>query len=196
MGATPSYRESNRARLREALVAAARDLTVQRGWDSVRMVDVATAAGVSRQTVYNEFDGRDGLAEALALSEIRAFLATVRAELFEHGADIRAAGHAAILRTLQEAGRNPLVRAILTSARGGADELLPFLTTRSSALLAVGGGIIAEWAAAYLPLVPPATVAIAADSVIRLTISHVLQPLETTAASAEAITAVFVRLLT
>ncbi len=196
MGATPSYRESNRARLREALVGAARDLTVAHGWDGVRMVDVATAAGVSRQTVYNEFGGRDGLAEALAMSEIRMFVAAVRAELFAHGPDVRAAVHAAVLRTLQEAARNPLVRAILTNDRGGADHLLPFLTTRSAALLAAGGAIVAEWAEKHLPEVPPATVAVAADSAIRLTISHVLQPLETTTASADAVTDVFVRLLT
>ena len=182
-------------RLRETLVTAARDLTLARGWDAVRMVDVATAAGVSRQTVYNEFEGRDGLAEALAVSETRRFMAMIRAELFAHGSDVRAAGHAAILRTLQEAAGNPLVRAILTSGRGSADERLPFFTTRSAALLAAGGTIIAEWAAAELPDIPADRVALAADSAIRLTISHVVQPLESTAASADAVTTVFVRLL-
>src|SRR5689334_7289549 len=121
METTSSYRESNRARLRQALIRAARDLTVEHGWESVRMVDVAKAVGVSRQTVYNEFDGRAGLAEALAVSEVRHFAQRVRAELFRHGADVRAAGYAALLLTLDEAARNPLVAAILTSGRGGAD---------------------------------------------------------------------------
>lgn len=195
MGGTPTYREANRARLREALIAAARALTVEHGWHGVRMADVAAAAGVSRQTVYNEFGGRDGLAEALALGEMREFVAMVRAEMFAHGADVRPAAHAAVSRTLLEAGRNPLVRAVLTSGRGGADELLPYLTTRSAALLEAGGAVIAEWAAAHLPEVAPARVAFTADATIRLTISHVLQPLESVEASADAIAEVFVRLM-
>jgi AcrR family transcriptional regulator len=195
MGGTPTYRESNRARLREALVAAARELTVAHGWEGVRMADVAGAAGVSRQTVYNEFGGRDGLAEALALEEMRQFVAMVRAEMLAHGGDARKAAQAAIARALLEAARNPLVRAILTSGRGGADELLPYLTTRSAALLAAGGEVIAEWAAEHRPEIAPERVALAADSTIRLTISHVLQPLATPEASAEAVAEVFVRLL-
>src|SRR5690348_8092281 len=117
MEPVPSYRDANRARLRETLVSVARELTVRQGWDKVRMADVAKAAGVSRQTVYNEFDGRPGLAQALVVRETEQFTAAVRAELFRHGADVRAAARAALLRTLTEADGNPLIRAILTSAR-------------------------------------------------------------------------------
>jgi len=195
MGGTPSYRESNRARLREALIAAARDLTVARGWDAVRMVDVARAAGVSRQTVYNEFDGRAGLAEALAVSEMATFVRRVRTELFRHGGDARAACYAAVLLTLAEAARNPLVRAILTSGRGGADELLPYLTTRSDVVLDAAGTVLTEWAGVHLPDVPPATTALVTDAVIRLTVSHVMLPRDTPAGTATTLAEVFVRLL-
>ncbi|GAA2658342.1 TetR family transcriptional regulator [Paractinoplanes durhamensis] len=195
MAATSSYRESNRARLRSALIRAARDLTVQHGWESVRMVDVAKAVGVSRQTVYNEFDGRAGLAEALAASEVQQFAQRVRTELFAHKADIRAAAYAATLMTLDEAGRNPLVRAILTSTRGGADELLPYLTTRSEIVLTEAGGALREWAAAFLPDRPPDTLALAIDAVIRLTVSHIMLPRDTPAGTATALAEVFVRLL-
>jgi AcrR family transcriptional regulator len=195
MESAPSYRETSRARLRETLVSAARDLTVTNGWESVRMVDVARAAGVSRQTVYNEFGGRDGLAEAIAVREIEQFTAAVRTELFAHGSDVRAAAHAAVLHTLREAAANALVRAILTSARGGADELLPFLTTRSQAVLTLAGGVIAEWAGTLLPGSDPAVVAFAGDSVIRLTVSHIMLPAAAPEVTAEALADVFVRLL-
>jgi AcrR family transcriptional regulator len=194
MAATSSYRESNRARLRQALIRAARDLTVEHGWESVRMVDVAKAVGVSRQTVYNEFGGRPGLAEALAATEVRLFAQRVRAKLFEHGADIRAAGYAAIVLALEEAARNPLVRAILTSTRG-ADELLPYLTTRSGIVLTEAGGVLREWAATHLPDVPPDLVALATDAAIRLTVSHIMLPRDTPEATATALAEVFVRLL-
>ncbi|GIM95984.1 TetR family transcriptional regulator [Paractinoplanes toevensis] len=195
MEATSSYRESNRARLRQALIRAARDLTVEHGWESVRMVDVATAVGVSRQTVYNEFDGRAGLAEALAVSEVRQFAQRIRTELFTRGGDIRAAGYAAIVLTLQEAAGNPLVRAVLTSTRGGADELLPYLTTRSEIVLTEAGDVLREWAAAFLPDTPPDTVALAIDAVIRLTVSHIILPRDTPTGTATSLAEIFVRLL-
>ena len=189
------YREANRARLRESLILAARSLAVAHGWAEVRMAEVAKAAGVSRQTVYNEFVSRAGLAESLALREIEQFTAEVRKRLFAHGGDVRAAGHSAILHCLEEAVRNPLVHAILTSASGGADELLPFLTTRSGAVLTTAGAVIREWAQAHLPDVEPATVALAAESIVRLTVSHIVLPLASPAESADALTEVFVRLL-
>ena len=190
-----SNRDAGRARLRDALVGAARDLTVAHGWAGVRMVDVARAAGVSRQTVYNEFDGRAGLAEAIAVREIERFVHAVRTELFAHGADVRAAAYAAVLHTLREAAGNALVRAILTSARGGADELLPYLTTRSDAALALAGAVIAEWAAVHLPEAGAEEVALAGDAVIRLTISHIMLPSGTPEATAAALAEVFHRLL-
>ncbi|MEV4706356.1 TetR family transcriptional regulator [Actinoplanes sp. NPDC049316] len=195
MTSAPSYREATRARLRESLIAAARALTVAHGWDNVRMADVASAAGVSRQTVYNEFEGRPGLAEALATAEIRHFVAAVREELLAHGPDVRAAAHAAILHTLREAEVNPLVRAVLTSARGGADELLPYLTTRSGLVLEAAGAVIEEWAAAHLPDAGPGVVRLAAESIVRLTVSHIVLPLAEPATTATALAEVFVRLL-
>jgi AcrR family transcriptional regulator len=190
-----SYREANRARLRDTLVTVARDLTVKNGWDKVRMADVARAAGVSRQTVYNEFEGRPGLAEALAMREIEQFTAAVRTELFRHGDNVEAAAHAAILHTLTAADGNPLIKAILTNVRGGADELLSFLTTRSDVLLAAACTVIEEWAAAFLPDKPAAVVARASDSIVRLAVSHIMLPAGTPAESAASLTEVFVRLL-
>ncbi len=190
-----SYRADNRSRLRDALITAARDLTVARGWENVRMADVAAAAGVSRQTVYNEFEGRPGLAEALARREIEAFTAGIRKHLSAHGADVRAAGYAAVRHALEEAAVNPLVRAILTSARGGADELLPYLTTRADVVLAAAGEVVRDWAAAHLPDVDDARVAVAAESIIRLTVSHIVLPLAPPEQTAAVLADVLVRLL-
>ena len=195
MESTPSYREANRHRLREALVSAARELAVAKGWDNVRMADVAAAAGVSRQTVYNEFDGRPGLAEALALREIQAFVAQIRGRLFAHGADVRAAGEAAVLHALQEAAANPLVHTILTGSRGGADELLPYLTTRSDLVLEAAGAVVREWAASCLPDLDEALVSVAAESIVRLTVSHIVLPLAPAPRTASALADVLVRLL-
>ncbi|MFJ8585058.1 TetR/AcrR family transcriptional regulator [Streptomyces sp. NPDC093595] len=59
---------------REALLDAARAALADLPWTAVRMVDVAAAAGVSRQTLYNEFGSKEGLARALLRSEADAYL--------------------------------------------------------------------------------------------------------------------------
>lgn len=48
------------------------------------MADIAAAVGVSRQTVYNEFGGKDELARALLVREASRFLAQVEAALEDH----------------------------------------------------------------------------------------------------------------
>ncbi|KIF03224.1 TetR family transcriptional regulator, partial [Streptomyces sp. RSD-27] len=50
---------------RESLLEAAEAALSARPWPAVRMVEVATSAGFSRQTLYNEFGGKDGLGRAL-----------------------------------------------------------------------------------------------------------------------------------
>lgn len=50
---------------RESLLQAAEAALSARPWPAVRMVEVAAAAGVSRQTLYNEFGGKEGLGRAL-----------------------------------------------------------------------------------------------------------------------------------
>ncbi|MEU9506463.1 TetR family transcriptional regulator [Micromonospora sp. NPDC048170] len=173
-------------RTRDSIVEAARTLTVATGWDGVRMGAVARAAGVSRQTVYNEFGTRAGLAEALARREIDRFVGDVRALLHTHADDVRAAAYATISHTLTEASGDPLIKAVLTSNRGGSDELLPYLTTRSELVLAEATEVLLEWAGTALPGADRAAVTFATDSVVRLVISHIIlpgAPVEQTAAA-------------
>ncbi|GGX90844.1 TetR/AcrR family transcriptional regulator [Streptomyces hiroshimensis] len=113
---------------RELLLDAAFAALRTRPWNGVRMVDVAAAAGVSRQTLYNEFGSKDGLARALVRREAEAFLTGVERALAAAPAtaappagaaadagDRCAAAACWILRT---ARANPLVRAALTGCRG------------------------------------------------------------------------------
>ena len=60
---------------REALLDAAYEAIVAGDWTGARMADLAARAGVSRQTLYNEFGNRDQLAAALALREAERFRA-------------------------------------------------------------------------------------------------------------------------
>ncbi|MER5827018.1 helix-turn-helix domain-containing protein, partial [Streptomyces mirabilis] len=73
---------------RESLLDAAYTALAHRPWSTVRMVDVAAVAGVSRQTLYNEFGSKEGLARALVRREADGFLAGVERALATH-ADAR-----------------------------------------------------------------------------------------------------------
>ncbi|MEV7328693.1 TetR family transcriptional regulator [Micromonospora sp. NPDC093244] len=186
--------DSPRQRLRDTIVDAARTRTIAAGWDAVRMGGVATTAGVSRQTVYNEFGSKAGLAEALARREVDRFVGEVRAALLAHGSDVHAGAYAAIERTLTTAAENPLVKAILTSARGGSDELLPYLTTRAEVVLTEASGALIDWAGDHLPGADQAALAFAADTIVRLVVSHIVLPRSPIDQTATALTDLAVRL--
>ncbi|GGZ89889.1 TetR/AcrR family transcriptional regulator [Streptomyces bluensis] len=98
---------------RESLLDAAYTALARRPWPAVRMVDVAAAAGVSRQTLYNEFGSKEGLARALVRREADAYLAGVDRALATP-ADPRERLAAAAEWTVSAARGNALIKAMLT----------------------------------------------------------------------------------
>ncbi|MGW8061579.1 TetR/AcrR family transcriptional regulator [Streptomyces ziwulingensis] len=99
---------------RESLLDAAGAALARRSWSAVRMVDVAAAAGVSRQTLYNEFGSKDGLARALVRREADRYLAGVESALSGGPGDLRERLAATAEWTASAARDNALVRALLT----------------------------------------------------------------------------------
>src|SRR4051794_25272880 len=106
-------REAMMPAARESLLDAAYTALARRPWSAVRMVDVAAVAGVSRQTLYNEFGSKEGLARALVRREADAYLAGVERALATHG-DVRERLTATAEWTASTARGNALVRAMLT----------------------------------------------------------------------------------
>ncbi|MFG2970013.1 MULTISPECIES: TetR/AcrR family transcriptional regulator [unclassified Streptomyces] len=98
---------------RESLLEAAYTALARRPWAAVRMVDVAAAAGVSRQTLYNEFGSKEGLARALVRREADGYLAGVERALGSH-AEVRERLTATAEWMALAARDNALVRAMLT----------------------------------------------------------------------------------
>ncbi|MFG3107410.1 TetR/AcrR family transcriptional regulator [Streptomyces tendae] len=98
---------------RESLLDAAYTALARRPWSAVRMVDVAASAGVSRQTLYNEFGSKEGLARALVRREADGYLAGVERAL-SGPSDPRERLTATAEWMMSAAHDNALVRAMLT----------------------------------------------------------------------------------
>jgi AcrR family transcriptional regulator len=102
---------------REALLGAALSALTDLPWSAIRMVDVASAAGVSRQTLYNEFGSKDGLARALVRREADLYLRGVE-RLLTEGVGTAARLVSVAEWTVGQARARPLLRALLTGCWG------------------------------------------------------------------------------
>ncbi|MEE1927668.1 TetR/AcrR family transcriptional regulator [Streptomyces sp. TRM 70351] len=102
---------------RESLLSAARAALTHQPWTTVRMVEVAAAAGVSRQTLYNEFSSKEGLGTALVKRQMEAFVTGAADEVAaarRSGGDPGVCCAAVAVWMLCRAREEPLVRAALT----------------------------------------------------------------------------------
>ena len=171
-----SPRTTARSAVQERLLQAAAEVFAQDGWRHLTMGKVADRAGVSRQTVYNEFGTKPNLAEELVFRELEAFLDLVRARI-ESGRDPVEAIGSAVEGALSLAGVNPLLKAVLESSHVGDSELLPFIT-QSERLIERARDAVAEAIQLRFPDLPlhGDQLRIAADAIVRVVVSHVMQP--------------------
>ncbi|MGW4062768.1 TetR family transcriptional regulator [Amycolatopsis sp. NPDC004747] len=180
---------------RRPIIAAAIELTARSGWQAVTMARLAELAGVSRQTVYNEIGSKAALAEAMVAHELDRFLSVVGTAFDRHPDDLVEAIYDAVRGVLELADDNTLLRAIASATHGTAPELLPLLTTDADALLTQAKAMLAVRVAAYRPPLADEQVTVVIDLVVRTVLSHVMQPSDTPARTADALAWVAGRVL-
>lgn len=171
-------RAYGRARLRELALDAARDVVLQKGWAAVRMGAIATAVGISRQSLHAEFGTKEDLGHALVMRETGEFFEGVRARLAEHPGDLGGAVTAAATYMLTVARENPLLQTILTRAAGsdGDAALLSLLTIQGEPIIGNAIGILGDWVRDQWPSADPTETRVMVESVVRLAQSHILTP--------------------
>jgi AcrR family transcriptional regulator len=162
--------------MRERVIDAAITLTTEDGWAQVTMARLAHAVGVSRQTVYNEIGSKPRLAEAMILHELDRFLGLVTLAFDAHPTDLVAAIRFASRTVLEASQDNPLLRAIVSATHGADTELLPLLTTHAGALLSTAKSVLVERVAPYDVELSATQLDAAIDAVVRVVLSHVMQP--------------------
>ena len=172
---------------RDRLVTAAARFTAENGWGELTMAKLADLVGVRRQTVYNEIGGKPQLAEAMVLRELELFLQVVDSAFEQHPDDLVRAIEAAALAVLELAATDPLLHAILSSSQGAESELLPLLTTNSEPLLEIAAQMIRGHLETYEVGLEEHRVDVLIEMVVRLVLSHVMQPTAQPAETAETI---------
>jgi AcrR family transcriptional regulator len=168
----------DQAPVRVRLLDAAQGVIERTGWSSVTMAGIADVAGVSRQTVYNEFGTKHGLAEQLALRELARFLDVVRERMEAETTlvdGIRAACEGALLM----GETSLLVRTIVTSLPEEQDaDFLKILTTESGEIVEAAVTVVKQSVVDLYPPVPltDAELEVAVEVVVRLVLSAITRP--------------------
>jgi AcrR family transcriptional regulator len=181
--------------MRARVIDAAVTMTTGAGWAQVTMARLADVVGVSRQTVYNEVGSKPLLAEAMILRELDRFLELVTVAFDAHPADLVAAIRAASRAVLEAGQDNLLLRAIVSATHGADTELLPLLTTHAGALLSTAKAVVVDRVSPYDVELSPAQLDAAIDTVVRVVLSHVMQPSASPAQTADDIAWISARVL-
>ncbi|MEW5660435.1 TetR family transcriptional regulator [Streptomyces cinereoruber] len=188
------FRESVRSLLREQVLDAAYRLVAAEGWSGLRMTSIARAAGISRQTLYNEFGAKEAIGNALVQRELEGFLIGIERELDAHRGALEEAAAAGVGYTLQQTVDNPLIKSVLVAARGGEDDLLAYLTTRTEPVFGTAMAMLDAYAIEAWPDVDDTSRGLAVETVVRLTVSHIVQPVAPPAETAARIARITARI--
>ncbi len=182
-GRTP-YQEAARELLRQTVFDAAREQLASQPWSEITMADIATGAGVSRQTLYNEFGNRNEFGFAFVIHEAERFMDGVEKAVLEHADDPRAAVLAALEHFLRTAGEDPLISILLSD--DGTGGMLPFVTTQGLPVVQWATGRLTTVIEEGWPEAPEADVRLLAEALVRLSISYVTTPGESAEEAASA----------
>ncbi len=182
-----SYPVAAKQLLRDTLLDAAYDLLGERPWAKIPMGEVARRAGVSRQTLYNEFGGRQEFAEAFIVREAEGLMAVAERQIADHPENPRAAIAGALRCFLDAAADNRLLQAMVRD--DGDDGLLALVTTRDAVLSFATErlGLVLErtWTG-----LDPRDARMVTETAVRLAISHATLPTASPAATAKALSVV------
>lgn len=170
------YAEASRVLLRDSVLDAMRDLLLNRDWSAITLADVARAAGISRQTIYNEFGSRQGLAQGYALRLADRLVDSVNAAIDNNIGDIYAAFLQGFRGFFSESASDPLVVSLLTGA--AKPDLLQIITTDSAPIITrcsdrLTSSFMDSWVRAS-----EQDAGVLARAIVRLAMSYVSMPPE------------------
>ena len=127
------YAEASRMLLRDSILDGMRDLLLSRDWSAITLADVARAAGISRQTIYNEFGSRQGLAQGYALRLADRLVDVIDDEIRRNEGNIYSAFVQGFRAFFAESAADPLVISLLNGE--AKPDLLQLITVDSAPII-------------------------------------------------------------
>ncbi|MDS1116162.1 TetR family transcriptional regulator [Gordonia westfalica] len=174
---TRNYAQDSKALLRNSLLDGLHDLLMERDWSAVRMSDVASATGVSRQTVYNEFGSRYGLAQGYAVRLASRFAGHVADSLAEHVDDVTGALRTAFSEYFTGVATDPLIASLLSGE--AKPDLMKLITTDVAPIIATASDRLSQAfrESTWLSM-PDSDIERIALAITRMALSYVAMPPE------------------
>ena len=170
------YAEASRALLRDSILDGMRDLLLSRDWSAITLADVARAAGISRQTIYNEFGSRQGLAQAYALRLADRLVDMVDGAIRQNIGDIYSAFLQGFRGFLDESAADPLVISLLSGE--AKPDLLQLITLDSGPIIThCSRRLTASFAESWVKH-SDEDAGVLARAIVRLAMSYVSMPRE------------------
>jgi AcrR family transcriptional regulator len=170
------YAEASRALLRDSILDGMRDLLLSRDWSAITLADVARAAGISRQTIYNEFGSRQGLAYGYALRLADRLVDAVDEAIRGNVGDMYAAFLQGFRAFFTESAADPLV----VSLRSGEakPDLLQLITIDSGPVIMRCSQRLTTTLAHSWVRASDEDAGVLARAIVRLAMSYVSMPPE------------------
>ena len=170
------YPEASRALLRESVLDAMREELLTKDWSAITLTDVARTAGISRQTIYNEFGSRQGLAQGYALRLADRLVDAIGDAITSNVGDVLAAFLQGFRVFFTESAADPLVISLLTGV--AKPDLLQMITTDSAPIITrastrLTDSFMNSWVSAS-----EEDAGVLARAIVRLALSYVSMPPE------------------
>jgi AcrR family transcriptional regulator len=173
------YKSAATNLMRTTILDALHDLLLAKTWSTVNMADVATAAGISRQTLYKEFGTRKGLAQGYALRLTDSFVSAVEDAVYANEGDSRRTLKVAFTQFFGRSASDPMVLSMLTG--DPPPDLLRLVTTESGILIEHAAFRLAETFRRSWLHASPRGADVLGRAVVRLALSYVSMPPENSA---------------
>jgi AcrR family transcriptional regulator len=165
-----------REQMRDSVLDAMRAELLTKDWSAITLADVARTAGVSRQSIYNEFGSRQGLAQGYALRLADRLVDAVGGAIEGNVGDVHAAFLTGFRAFFVDSAADPLVISLLSGA--AKPDLLQIITIDSGPIIThcsrrLADAFLDSWVSA-----DAADAGVLARAIVRLAISYVSMPPE------------------
>lgn len=171
-----SYAEASRVLLRDSILDGMREMLLIRDWSAITLSDVAKAAGISRQTIYNEFGSRQGLAQGYAMRLADRLVNQIHGAINGNVGDVYAAFLQGFRDFFAESAADPLVISLLTGT--SKPDLLQLITTDSAPIITHCSTKLTESFMTSWVRCSEEDAGVLARAIVRLAMSYISMPPE------------------